>query len=562
MDLTATLPAKILAHVFACVQAVDPITRNRHNAPGWMRVTAICRRWRRVAIADATLWAHWTPDLCLFGEGFELFIERSKDALLSISNDKLTYEESSNVLACIAINVDRIRTLYLEGVDYDDDLHIAKMLTRNVFSSLVSCHLRNYLGSDWINDPLRLFEGLAPRLQHLVLHLPGLPFGILDWQSPIYDNLVSLDLTMLREQHIFDTNDIVDALRRMTKLSSLAIAHWEGSDTQSPDEDSDEELSVDVLPNSGTNRQQRVAHGPFAVLARLELFVIVARPDYFPRLLPKLSLPPTASVALASHLPARNTLSTREYTSLGHGLISDYRTAPAAPYHAAYLAFDTFPKECVVLKLTHQPLSRSAYPGRYPHSVFGVKQRRHNEDYDLALHLAEMHILNFLPHLSVDRVTVLTLNNLPTHLDACLLRPFTGTTHLRIIGPLKKSTLSFLYKPEDLVLPNLQEIDFADICGLKDLLACFKSVSHRGWHQEYFRALEKILRVRREAGHPLRRVYVHAQDDIQLANEDRLNDVGFGHWRLDQMRCVLALLDGFPEVQIVENNVDVFMNNE
>ncbi|VDC04565.1 unnamed protein product [Peniophora sp. CBMAI 1063] len=563
MDLTTTLPAEILAHIFACVQAVDPMTGNRDDAPGWTRVTAVCSRWRHVVIAEAALWAHWTPELCLFGGGLEMFIARSKSALVSVSTGKSrSCSQRFRLLETLVKHVNRVRALSLSCVDTDHDLYLVpiKIVTDNSFEFLVSCHVQiDYLFPEDIKVPLVLFRGQAPRLRHLVLDFRLLSLDVLDWTSSIFNNLISLDLTMLREQYIFDTADIVNPLRRMTNLSLLAIEHWEDFDTHSEDEDEAEHGGLDANVSARAGISARASGDPIAVLPCLKLFVIVARPDYFRRFLPNILLPPSASVALASRLVARNALSFQDYEALSRGLLSDSRTAKVAPYRAAYLAFDTWPRECVILKCTHEPLPSSAYPGQHPRSVFHAKERHYSDNYDLSLHLAEPHISNFLPHLFADHVTMLTLNKLPSNLNARLLRPFTGVTHLRILGPLSKSTLSFLFEPEDLVLPALQEIDFADIRGLKDLLAYFKFGSRHGWH--HFWALERILSVRREEGHPLRSVYVHVQDESQLVNEGCLKDVGFGNWKLDKMRSALALLDDFDEVQIVEKDIDVFLKD-
>ena len=89
-DLISSLPDEILAHIFLCTRSVDFILGKLNGTPptiwmGWLRITFVCARWRRIAVEEARLWSE--PNFRLGPKWRNEFIRRSKGALLDVNYD-------------------------------------------------------------------------------------------------------------------------------------------------------------------------------------------------------------------------------------------------------------------------------------------------------------------------------------------------------------------------------------------------------------------------------------------------------------------------------------------
>ncbi|VDC04570.1 unnamed protein product [Peniophora sp. CBMAI 1063] len=555
MDLTTNIPDEMLMRIFACVQVVDPIYCVDRAYFGWLYITFVCRRWRRVAIADATLWTHWTPILCMSPWGMGTFMERSKSALISVSiRGYCPDHDAFKVLRAMKDNCIRVRafSLLCRRTYPDISSEVMEILANVPFESLTSCHLQSlHLETVDAKGCLSLFKGRAPRLQHLVFDLPRLPFNILDWTSTIFDNLLSLDLIMLREDHR-NTVTLLDTLRRMPKLSSLVIDLREESSARSSEGPGEGVVGIPLR-----NSDSSIVH-----LHRLEKLVVVSRLDDLVRLLNGITVSSSTSVALATRRPGSTSLQDEWYTALMYHLLSASRIAELSPFSAVYLSFEGGPANVnsVILKLTYEPLPYAAHGKLRTHGTRSSPEIPRKDDYDLSLQLPVSDILRILPTLStrIEHATMMTLDKLPYNFDTRLLLPFSRVTHLRVLGAFDRPKISFLFAPEEVLLPALREIDFADVDNLDKLASCFRF----GWHANYthFWALEKLLNTRRDTHRPLSRIYLHVERDLQRLREERPSRDVIFHYSSDvslTLPC-LGLLADFAEVRIVGRDIDVF----
>ncbi|KAI0316942.1 hypothetical protein OF83DRAFT_197467 [Amylostereum chailletii] len=185
------LPAEILARIFRHVIDIYPM---RSPDIGWIKVTHVCRSFRRAALDNSSLWS--TIPFNIGNNWTRNFLDRSKNSSLHVQcwlRDRSPGEQRfPDVLAeTLTSHMGRIRELWIHGPEEaicqlfksDSVVKNAPQLERLG----VECSSRS---RERLIPPTTLFGGHIPRLRHVVLAICP---GSLAWLKPA-ENLVSLYL--------------------------------------------------------------------------------------------------------------------------------------------------------------------------------------------------------------------------------------------------------------------------------------------------------------------------------------------------------------------------------
>lgn len=230
------LPAELLSKIFDFLvldASVHYFAKNCVKSFDWIQVTHVCRHWRQVALNHTSFWGNiictipsWTPE----------FIARSKQAPIRIihrSDDTRWRSRQIDSLILALSHTHRAKEIYLAGK--------ASLLPRLI--SHLSCPapllesfeavaspdftgltdmLRITRAAEIVYFPLSLFAGEAPLLRRLHLNRCGL-----DWDSPLYNNLVNLAVEMPISNSYMEIPpsraQILASLQRMPNIESLEL---------------------------------------------------------------------------------------------------------------------------------------------------------------------------------------------------------------------------------------------------------------------------------------------------------------------------------------------------
>ncbi|KAA1477799.1 hypothetical protein DENSPDRAFT_845010 [Dentipellis sp. KUC8613] len=187
IPMTDRLPPEILERVFLHCVADTPVAiadvRDHRwcfagtKVPDWIRITYVCRRWRRIAIGYPMLWTHVMGLLSM--KWISTFFQRSEPFPLDIDIELESWVEDKNLLRLLQGELHRIRQLYVyyRGVVYYSHFdHVSVSL-----DTLISCSVAQtpmpmlesfaidvtslpFLGFDF---PVATFEHNAPCLREL-----------------------------------------------------------------------------------------------------------------------------------------------------------------------------------------------------------------------------------------------------------------------------------------------------------------------------------------------------------------------------------------------------------
>ncbi|KAI0040905.1 hypothetical protein FA95DRAFT_1565979 [Auriscalpium vulgare] len=216
------LPPELLGIIFACVAAKDLPYRGHL---GWITLTFTCHHFRRIALAQTTIWAN--IPLTLSSEWRQLMLVRSQDAPLTI---EIFYRGSLEALFAVRptdldfifSNLHRTDTLRLFTSFYTnqrllDDFvgHPAPILQR-----LEAIIRPNYNLHFPFQFPPHFLGDAAPRLRHLALTTASRR----PWEIPFTQGLTSLEMTYEYEMpRMPPLGELLDALDGMAQLTKLRL---------------------------------------------------------------------------------------------------------------------------------------------------------------------------------------------------------------------------------------------------------------------------------------------------------------------------------------------------
>ncbi|KAJ7700430.1 hypothetical protein B0H17DRAFT_252900 [Mycena rosella] len=178
------LPTEVLAPILEQCPTIEddaPYFQTSNFVSG-LKLAHVCHRWREIAMKSSRFWTH----IVLSRPRWALeMLHRSRGAPLVVGVD----------MAASATKTVAARDLMLAQLGRIHELHVDIPASRSLPSSLLApapildtfC-LRYDMA---VGEPVvpGLFQGQAPALRHLSLRC-----CTLDWASPLWDNLVSLEL--------------------------------------------------------------------------------------------------------------------------------------------------------------------------------------------------------------------------------------------------------------------------------------------------------------------------------------------------------------------------------
>ncbi|KAI0038242.1 hypothetical protein FA95DRAFT_1613541 [Auriscalpium vulgare] len=214
-------PTEVIIHIFTHLAIIDT---PRCPSLGWLRVTHVCQRWRRVALEDPSLWEG--NILCPFPFGdrwANLFFSRSQAVPLTIMKPPGSFSMTIAAPREIELfnnNITRIRVLHIST----NDNNISMLCQSAPLLDTLDLTLHYNPGMSHSRPPT-FPDGLlggaagAPALRHLRLETPG----PLPWTSPLFERLISLEVVH-RTSAESALADIMAALSRMPALENLVLS--------------------------------------------------------------------------------------------------------------------------------------------------------------------------------------------------------------------------------------------------------------------------------------------------------------------------------------------------
>ncbi|KAH7922443.1 hypothetical protein BV22DRAFT_1121467 [Leucogyrophana mollusca] len=247
----------------------------------WIKVTHVCRHWRRVALSYPTLWSLLVPQRSRWCEEM---LARSKMAALVIDTD-LTYmtpKAVSGVEKALG-HIGRVEELRLVSSKETMEKLLAPLVTTPA-PLLKALSLENtrhtHMRIDNYSLSETLFGGRAPHLRKLELFKCDLV-----WSSRILDGLTHLDISHLTSSARPTMVQLIAALRRAPALKALSF-----------------DDALPLLPVTTTSISTITQDSPviLPVLASLRLVGTVVECAY---LLAHLTIPINASLSLNCEAP-------------------------------------------------------------------------------------------------------------------------------------------------------------------------------------------------------------------------------------------------------------------
>ncbi|KZV72440.1 hypothetical protein PENSPDRAFT_649710 [Peniophora sp. CONT] len=216
--------AEVLVQIFGWSVIVDPVhlagSRNldkplpRHLY-GWLNVTHVCRRWRRLALDSPALWTNIHTTM---GESWvDAFLTRSKNLTVSFSNfyNPSVVEDPYRLMAnpILAEHIQRMHAITLLQPKYGK-LHTDLLQTLPALESLTLFSQFLMLANTSFAE-----EFHAPRLRHIsVLSPQNFPL-----HAPFVRNLSSLCLANRSTPGFIEPGAFYEPLRHMNRLERLCL---------------------------------------------------------------------------------------------------------------------------------------------------------------------------------------------------------------------------------------------------------------------------------------------------------------------------------------------------
>ncbi|KZV60547.1 hypothetical protein PENSPDRAFT_759939 [Peniophora sp. CONT] len=566
LDFATILPDEILCSVFSFVQVNEPIPATGYDVGyrlqgsnyGWVKVTFVSHRWRKVAIEDATLWTSLTSKLGT--RWLDEFVRRSKSALLIVDDGNFSafsyafytnlpksLRDKKLLLRVLTEHRDRIVSLRLHGPVHD-------VIEGAFIGALPTLKDVRLDGSDESTTyPVRELLDHAPHLRRLHLNLPPFPFSALDWTHATWNGLTALNLMLNAREAGILTPTFLDALRRMHSLEELIIR-----------EDGAKPLPLCC--------DYRCSGTPSDLIGMrcLKSMILGMRAEGHAHFLRHIRPPPHARLCLASH--ERIVVSAYEdrvrlllsqdahadapvYEQLARALNNMLSSRAEAPvFQAAHMTFTETLKETVLLGLTQTAQPSKPLDGH----VLRYNEKPHEKNVNnLTLCYHDIRSSIILPVLSLSTIHTLTLENVVTTQisEICVFFPSVERLRLSVISELPRHNIRFLEDPT--LLPMLRFVDMdASFFNLRTVLDCYSPQGARVV-PERFIALEDTLQARWEMGLPLQ-VLLHVEEEVALVKDGRIERTSCRGIREDVVRESVERLESVEGVLLVSWHFDPF----
>ncbi|VDC03016.1 unnamed protein product [Peniophora sp. CBMAI 1063] len=564
MDFTATIPDETLSHIFSCVRLIEPFSRDRSPRSrsvaetrllGWIKITFVNRRWRRVAIDNSTFWTQL--DGQLGPAWYKEFLRRSKDAPLAIDDDfrpNIDGPSKESFRKLIATQRKRIKSLHLNAT-LRDGLPTVDRLISSEYERLEELNLsvsdtRSPSTVALIGRCNSLLEK-APRLVRLSLALPDVLLGDIAWTIPCFTQLVSLNLYGMVST-LFAPK-ILDALSQMNALTRLTLT------------ESTRGLSLHTPTPISCDHRCSGSPEDIIHLKQTHSVIMEGSIELLIHLLRHFQIPPHARIALVRRPTSSSTSlepgTSEAFTQALYGLCASQLHTTSIL--SAHISFDD-------PSYGEAPASLSLSRGLRPSSPFAELSMRRSKHAplsgnDIILQWMDAATLaGIIAPQNTDLVRALILHDagLAARSTHSLLHKFTGVERLcfRTSGPSGVPLHGLKLLMDATLLPKLRFVALgAQEYTLSAILTCFAPDGpHRGLAAKRFPALENVLEARRASGKPLEAIYLHVADEVVLVEDGRIGETSCPNYEPELVLESVRQLRKVQGVEIVGKDFDVF----
>lgn len=217
LNITERLPPEILSLVFESVAA--HFHEADYNQMGWIKITHVCTRWRRVALDCPSFWTTFTiptlhPSLA------EKMMERSKTAPLTVQIHVSSHNLwQHRLIRMILAEASRIRELSLHDAGYRVEIEqILPDFVNRPAPLLESFKLFFSHNSSVYQLPNNIFSGQSPRLRELELQGCSPP-----WASRCLRGLTTLKVSHVPDGRKPSVDQVLAGLNNMPNLENLDL---------------------------------------------------------------------------------------------------------------------------------------------------------------------------------------------------------------------------------------------------------------------------------------------------------------------------------------------------
>lgn len=546
MDFTLTVPDEILLHIFSDAQYIDrPYTtpRTGYSLPpllylGWINVTFVSRRWRRVAINGAMLWT--SIDGALGPYWVREFTRRSKDTPLIVDGRHFCAKNMElSLRELVSAHHTRFATMRIDVISgITPAVSFIDTITPHMFHNLQELNFEGANMSPRNTESCNSLLKRAPCLRRLALYLPGMSYIDFDWKYPFFRQLTSLNLGWDNHRSNLISSHFFDVLRQMNALTRLLLKHTDSS----------------RLPiTSNCDSSCLSTSGSFVHLNKVQSLILMTPMEMQAHLLRHIRLPSDARVSLASDPSFYAPVETSPYEALAqslHGFLNLH--TEARQFSSAYILF-AYSRVILGLARTKEP----CYPCTDRRVTMFTHDQLSGEDLTVPLLDRGGRLPAILRCLSTHTIRTLTLYDAGVSHAEAHLSFFPNVEHLSLRANPRADRKS-MYGLRSLVaepglLPALRVVEMhGDLYGIwlyyRDNFA-----SPTG-----FPSLEDVLEVRKEMGTPLKAIYLCVAEEVALVSAGRISETSCEKLPKAIVDAFIRRLEAMQSVEIVGADLDTF----